>query len=182
MDFRNSTALNSDRLHALFVEHTAPYRHDNLRVSVRDSRGAPFSGSCFFREGRILINLGRHNRYPYTLGTNVAKAQSTPTGWRREVLGLTVADAYDLALFVYLHELFHHLVAVSGRAPRRKEAMCDRFAVRALVDHRGARLTRANGAPAPRTLWDFRDLDAFVWAAPRRELPMSSIPVRIVGT
>lgn len=165
MQYRNSTALDSDRLQALLLEHTAPYRHAELRVHVRYSRSAAFSGTCFFREARILVNLGRANRYPFTLAVNVAKAESTRYGWRRELLQLTVADGYHLALFVYLHELFHHLVAVAGRAPRRKEAMCDRFATRILVDRCGAKLTDAQGAAVARGFWDFKDLGEFVFAA-----------------
>ena len=61
MDFHNSTALDGGRLQRLFVRHTAPYRHDRLRVCVRYSRGADFSGTCYYRNARIYVNLGRHN-------------------------------------------------------------------------------------------------------------------------
>jgi hypothetical protein len=185
MVFRNSTDLDDGRLYAMFLHHTAPYRHDRLQVSVRHSRGADFSGTCFYREGRIIVNLGRHNRYPYTLGTNIAKAQTTRNGWRREVYRLTVADPHQLALFVYLHELYHYLVKRAGRSPRRKEAMCDRFATRVLVDHYGCLVRRRSGQLVRRELWDFRDLDAFVAAAPRDgqlRLPFyREIPVTIRG-
>jgi len=185
VDFRNSTDLDGVRLHAMFLRHTLPYRHDQLQVHVRYSRGAAFSGSCFYRDSRITVNLGRHNRYPYALGTSIAKAHATRTGWCREIYRLTVTDPYELALFVYLHELFHYLVKRAGRSPRRKEAMCDRFAARVLVDHYGCVLRRASGEPVRRELWDFKDLDAFVAAAPRdtqMRLPFGrAIPVRILG-
>lgn len=165
MDFANDTALEGIRLHELFVRFTHPYPHDGLTVRVRYSRRAPFSGSCFYREGRIYINLGRKNRYPYVIRTHVAKARSHGAFWRRQAYLLTVADAYELALFIYRHELFHHLVNAAGRSVRRKEAMCDRFATRVLVDYFGCPLTDANGQLVERSSWDFQDLDGFVSAA-----------------
>jgi hypothetical protein len=167
MDFRNSTQLDSDTLRSLFLRHTAPYRHDKLIVRVRYGRGADFSGRCFYSDGRILINLGRHNQYPYSLATHVAKAQSSRTHWWRDVYRLTVSDAYQLALFIYLHELYHFLVRAAGRVTKRKEAMCDRFATRVLVDCYGCPLCERDGRPAPRETWDFKDLDQFVAGAPR---------------
>lgn len=167
MDFANATALDSVRLYELFVRHTRPWRHDRLTVRVRYSRRTPFSGACCYRSSRIFVNIGPRNRYPFTLGTYVARARSYGSHWRREVYRLTLADAYQLALFVYLHELYHYLVKAAGRCVRRKEAMCDRFAARALVDHCGARLCDARGRSVPRPSWDFQDLDRFVAAAPR---------------
>jgi hypothetical protein len=185
MDFRNSTDLDDTRLYGLFLRHTAPFRHDRLTVRVRYSRGADFSGTCYYREARILVNIGRHNRYPYRMGTNIGKACSTPGGWYREVFYLTLANAEQLALFVYLHELFHYLVKQAKRSPKRKEAMCDRFAACALVDGHGCPVHRASGEPVPRELWDFKNLGAFVAAAPRERqmrLPLcGEIPVRILG-
>ena len=187
--FRNSTALDGERLHRMFLRHTAAYRHDKLEVSVRYSRGADFSGTCYYREGRILVNLGRHVQYPYALGTNVAKARSNRTHWWRETYRVTVADAYQLALFVYLHELYHYLVKLAGYSPRRKESRCDRFATRALVDEYGGRVHDSRGRAVPRELWDFQDLDAFV-AKARREPsrrptklkpPARQIPVTVYG-
>lgn len=186
MDFRNSTELDSRRLEAMFVRHAAPFAHDGLTVRVRYSRGADFSGTCFYRDGRIFINLGRHLRYPYMLGTHLAKAQSDHACWWREVLRLTVADAYQLALFIFLHELFHYLVKAAGRCPRRKEAMCDRFAAAVLVDEYHCRVHDTQGRDVPRSAWHFQDLMAFVARAPRHAEPRgraacSPIPVRIVG-
>ncbi len=167
MEFHNSTELDSTRLLRLFVEHTLPYRHDKLTVRVRYSRGADFSGTCYYANARLMINLGRHNVYPYLIGTHIARSQSNRTHWWRETFRLTLADAYHLALFVYLHELYHYLVKTAKRNPRRKEAMCDRFATRALVDHFGCRLVDAHNRPVARQRWDFQDLHAFVAAAPK---------------
>lgn len=185
MELRNSTALDGERLYRLFLQHTAPYRHDALHVAVRYSRGADFSGTCYYREGRITLNIGRHNSYPYMLETNLAKARPTQNGWRRESYRLTVATAEQLVLFVYLHELYHYLVKMAKRSPRRKEAMCDRFAARVLVDHYGCPVVGRSGRPVPREAWDFVDLHAFVGGAPREpqmRLPLcGAIPVRILG-
>jgi hypothetical protein len=176
MDFRNSTELDDTRLHELFLLHTVPYRHDKLTVRVRDSRGADFSGACYYRSARLLINLGRHNRYPYALATHVARAESSRTHWWRELYQLTLADAYQLALFIYLHELYHFLVRAAGRNPRRKESLCDRFATRVLVDCYGCPLRTSTGRPAPRGSWDFSDVTGFVRTAPRS--PQMELPLR----
>jgi hypothetical protein len=185
MDFHNSTDLDGTRLCAMFLRHTVPYRHKRLTVRVRYSRGADFSGTCYYRQGVIHVNLGRHNRYPYTMATNIAKARTTRNGWNRELYHITLASAEQLALFVYLHELFHYLVKLAKRSPRRKEAMCDRFAARVLADEYGCPIRGSNGRPVPRASWDFKDLEAFIAAAPQERqmrLPLcGEIPVRILG-
>jgi len=167
MDFRNTTALDSARLERLFLRHTYRFRHDRLVVRVRYSRGADFSGTCFYGQARIFVNLGRHVRYPYYLWTHIARSQSNATHWWREIYRVVIADAYQLALFVYLHELYHYLIKSARRNPRRKEAMCDRFATRVLVDCYHARVLDEHGRRVPRARWDFQDLDAFVANAPR---------------
>lgn len=167
MDFQNSTALDDYRLYEVFLRHTVPYNHERLTVRVRYSRAAAFSGSCYYRTARLNINLGRRNEYPFRFATQVARAQSNRTHWWRELYYLTVADGYQLALFIYLHELYHHLVKAAGRCPRRKESMCDRFATRVLVDHYGCALHDRLNRPVPRQDWYIRDLDRFVSGAPR---------------
>jgi hypothetical protein len=170
VDFRNTTALDSHRLLAMLLRHTAPYRHDNLTVRVRYSRGADFSGTCQYANARLLINIGRHNRYPYNLHTHVARACSSATHWWREAYVLQLRNAEQLVLFIYLHELYHHLVHAAGRCTRQKEGMCDRFAARVLVDCYGCRLTDGRNRPVARETWDFQDLEAFVADAPRMPL------------
>ncbi len=170
----------------MFLRHTHPYRHDSLKVRVRDSRGADFSGSCFYRDARLFINLGRRVAYPYTFGTHLARAEGLPGGWKREVYRLTVADAYQLALFVYLHELFHYLVMAAGRNTRRKEGMCDRFAAGTLVEAYGCPVTDSRGVAVDSRSWKFQDLHAFVAGAPREPCETivaarRDIPVRIRG-
>jgi hypothetical protein len=190
MDFQNSTELDGDRLQRLLIRHTYPYRHERLKVRVRYSRGADFSGTCFYSEARIFVNLGRHVRFPYQLGTHIARAQCNATHWWRETFRLVLTDPYQLALFVYLHELYHYLVKTAQRNPRRKEAMCDRFATRVLVDQHGCAVIGARGQPVARHRWDFQDVDAFVAAAPRvpttlfdlvEPRPPRPIPVRVLG-
>lgn len=184
MRFQNSTSLSSARLLELFERHTAPWSHEALVVRVRYSRGADFSGACYYRDNRIFINLGRHVRYPYAFATHLCRARTTRYGWQREVFRIEVADAYQLALFIYLHELFHYLVKAAGRCTRQKEAMCDRFAARALVDAHGCPVYAAGRRPAERASWDFQDLERFVARAPRAGVAAAArrpIPVRIVG-
>jgi hypothetical protein len=185
MQFQNTTRLSSPRLLQMFEQHTQPYCHDRLRVLVRYSRGAAFSGTCFYADSRIHVNLGRRNRYPFALGTSIAKAHSNRTRWWREIYRMNLEDAYQLVLFVYLHELFHYLVKVSGHAPRRKEAMCDRFATRVLVDCYDRVVLDRHGRPVSRDCWDFQDLEAFVSRAPRHPIRATAarreIPVRIAN-
>lgn len=170
----NSTHLDTDRVRAMFLRHTRPYRHDRLTVRLRYSRGADFSGSCYYRDQRIFINLGRHNRYPFRLGTHIARAVSNRTHWWRDVYTIILADAYQLALFVYLHELFHALVSAARRNTRRKEAMCDRFAARVLADAYHCPVLDRNGRRVARSDWDFQDLERFVAAAPRESAAPAS--------
>lgn len=169
MRFHNATQLDGERLECMFLRHTRPWRHDGLTVRVRYSRGAAFSGSCYYRDQRIFINLGRRNRYPYRMGTHVARARSNRTHWWREVYSIVLADAYQLALFVYLHELYHALVHAARRNTRRKEAMCDRFAARVLVDHYGCPIVARDGGRVLREAWDFQDLNGFVAAAAKEK-------------
>ena len=140
---------------------------DKLVVRVRYSRGAEFSGTCYYTRARVFVNLGRHNVYPYLLGTQVARCQRNRTHWWRELYRLIIADAYQLALFVFLHEFYHYLIKQAGRSRQRREALCDRFATRALVDYYGARLVDSRGRPVARDRWDFRDLESLVAAAPQ---------------
>jgi hypothetical protein len=167
MKFVNATHLDSRALRQAFEHHSSPYRHDELSVRVGYTRSTPFRGACFYRDARIRVNIGRRNRYPFALATYVAKARKRGRGWSREPLYLELADAGELALFIYLHELYHFLVQRAGRGIRRKEAMCDRFATRVLVDEYRCVLRDGMGQVAPRAMWDFQDLEAFVAGAPR---------------
>ena len=167
MEFRNSTHLDTARLHGMCQQAITHWPQDGLRTAIRYSRGAAFSGTCFYRDGRIYINLGRANRYPFPIQTSVARAQSNRYQWWRELYTVEARDEYQLVLFVFMHEFYHWLVRQARRNVRQKESRCDRFAVRALVDLHGAVVRDSQGRLVPRAAWDFQDLDGFVARARR---------------
>ena len=68
----------------------------------------------------------------------------------------------------FLHGLYHWLIRKARRNMRQKEAMCDRFAARHLVDRFGATVRDDRGRPVPRSEWDFQDVDGFVAAVRMR--------------
>ncbi len=171
IDFGNSTQMSSDRLLALFLEGLRGWSVGRITVRVRYSRGADFSGTCFYADKRVFINIGRHVKYPYRMDTNIARAKTRGRIWRRPLYSIEIKDDYQLALFVFLHELYHLLVKRAGRNTRQKEAMCDRFAARHLVDRFHAPIRRDTGTRALRGEWDFQDLDRFVAAARDHSLP-----------
>lgn len=166
--FDNRTELDTPRLQTMCLEAVAGWRLDGAEVRVRYSRGADFSGTCYYDSARIYVNLGRRIRFPYRMGTNIAKAVSNKRHWWRPVYTIELADAYQLVLFIFLHECFHLLVKRSARNTRRKESMCDRFAARVLVDRYAAGVIDEKNQPVPREAWDFQDLDGFVAPARRR--------------
>jgi hypothetical protein len=166
----------------MLLDGIAGWPCEGFNASIRYSRGSDFSGTCYYATSRIFVNLGRHNRYPYRLLTNIARPKSSRTHWWRELYSLEVADPYQLVLFVFLHEYYHWLVQQARRNVRQKEGRCDRFAARVLVDRYGVVVRDAAGHPVPRYLWDFQDLDGFVAAArqatraARRPLAPRSVP------
>lgn len=165
MRLLNSTSLCGERLLSLLAGPADGWPHGSLDVHVRYSRRRDFSGLCNYRTRRIHINLGRHLRFPYDIKTYLARAQSNARIWWREIYCLRVTDAYQLALFIFLHEFYHWLVRQARRNTRQKESMCDRFAARVLVDQYGAAVLDAQGQAVPRPAWDFQDLEGFVAAA-----------------
>ncbi|MFQ5502910.1 MAG: hypothetical protein ACE5EQ_11535 [Phycisphaerae bacterium] len=143
----------------------AGWPNEGLRVCVRYSRGADFSGSCYYDSNTIYVNLGRHNRYPYRMQTHIARPESNRTHWWRDLYELELAGPEELVLFIFLHEFYHFLVRRAGRNGRQKEGRCDRFATRILVDDYGAIVRDGGGRRVDRRQWDFQDLDGFVAAA-----------------
>lgn len=170
IDFGNATNLSSDRLFDLFIDGLRGWSIGRITVRVRYSRGADFSGTCFYADRRVFINLGRHLRYPYKMNTNVAKARRSGYIWRRPMYTMELRDAYQLAVFIFMHELYHLLVKRAGRNTRQKEAMCDRFAARHLINRFGLSIKSETGERIPRLSWDFQDLEGFVVAARDRSL------------
>jgi hypothetical protein len=157
--------LDSKKIEGTMLRAVEGWPHDGLDVVVRYSRGAEFSGTCFYTKKRITVNLGRDNTYPYAVRTDISRAQSNSRYWWRELYLVEVADARQLVLFVFLHEFYHWLVKKAGRNVRQKEARCDRFAARTLVDDYGAVVNDSAGGAVSRGSWDFQDLEGFVAAA-----------------
>ncbi|MBI1826861.1 MAG: hypothetical protein HY287_11445 [Planctomycetes bacterium] len=162
MDFQNSTALSDLRLVVLFEEALWGWNVGDIQVRVRYSRSAEFSGTCFYADKRIFVNLGRHLKFPFRMESNLGRARSMGRIWRRPTVLVELKDAYQLALFIFLHELYHLLVKRAGRNTRQKESMCDRFAAKYLVDHSRVSILDPKGQRVSRTEWDFQDLDGFV--------------------
>jgi hypothetical protein len=180
MKFSNKTQLDSATLERMFLRAVGAWPHEDLDVAIRYSRGAEFSGTCYYDCGRILVNLGRRNRYPYQIQTAIARSQADRRRWWRELYSVEAADAYQLVLFVCMHEFYHWLVRKARRNVRQKEARCDRFATRSLVDGYGAIVRDSRGAPVVRSSWDFQDLDGFVAAALRSRGPRRAARVATI--
>lgn len=165
IDFSNSTALCSERLLAMIRRGTHGWAIGHVVVRVRYSRGADFSGACHYRTQRIFVNIGRHVNYPYALKTHVARARTLGRRWYRPLYVLELISAYELAAFIFMHELYHLLVKRAGRNVRQKEGRCDRFAARFVVDTYGSRMLSDEGRPLSRGAWDVQDVESFVAAA-----------------
>lgn len=165
MQFSNRTDLDDGRLRSLCVEALAGWAVGHVDIRIRYSRGADFSGKCYYREHRILINLGRHLLFPYFLRTHIALARTVGRSWLRPLYTVELMDGYEVVWFIFLHELFHLLIARARRNPRQKEGMCDRFATRFLVQRFGAVVRDEKGVPLAREAWDVQDVEGFVAAA-----------------
>jgi len=159
---QNSTRLATLELLRRFGAGMADWPVAGLRVWVRASRGADYSGTCFTSEGRIFVNIAPRLAFPYRMSTQIAPGKTMRGTWRRPLFTVEMAGPADVCTFVFLHECYHWLIQRAGRNGRCKEAMCDRFATRHLVDHHGAVVRDAGGRPVARTAWDLQDLDGFV--------------------
>ena len=177
-DFHNATELCDRRLRSMFDAGIDGWSVGSLSVRVRYSRGADFSGTCFYNDGRVFINIGRHLVFPYRMTTYVARARTVGRRWYKPPYTIELIDGEGVALFVFLHELYHLLVSRSRRNRRQKESMCDRFATRFIVDRYGGVVRDDRGRPAPRGDWDFQDLDAFVDRARDRRVRRTAVEAR----
>jgi len=162
---RNTTDIDTLSLMRLFGDAMRGWPLRGLRVWVRNSRGAAFSGTCFDRDNRIYINLSPRLSYPYALATDIAPAITCRGGWYKPAYTIELTGACQLALFVFLHECYHRLVRQAGRNPRYKESMCDRFAARILIRRFGCTIRDDTGRRIDRGAWDIDDVDGFVRAA-----------------
>jgi len=165
IDFANRTELSDEPLLTLCQEGVQGWSVGRITLRVRYSRGSDFSGTCFYADKRVFINLGRHLKYPYRMDANLAKVKLVDQRWRRSVYSIDLRNGYELAVFIFMHELYHLLVKRARRNTRQKESMCDRFAARYLVDRFGCAVRDHSGRRVARELWDFQDLDGFVAAA-----------------
>ncbi len=170
MDFGNTTHLSDQRLRAYCDDAVHGWAVGRLRVRFRYSRGADFSGTCFYTSQRIFVNIGRHVTYPYRMATHVGRARTVGRRWYKPACIMQMGNAYHLAMFIFMHELYHLLVKRARRNTRQKESMCDRFAARLMVDRFGLYVRTEQGVPIPRDVWDFQDLEGFVAAARDRRV------------
>ncbi len=170
IDYENKTTLADEKLLRLINDAIHGWAIGHATIRIRYSRGADFSGVCFYQEHRILVNLGRHLKFPYKLKTHVARAKTIGRRWIKPLYSIQVADSYQVVLFVFLHELYHLLVKQAKRNPRQKESMCDRFATRYMVDHMGCEVRDESKRLVPRSDWDFQNVEAFVAAARDRRI------------
>ena len=167
LEICNTTGLNTKWLGEAFGGYLARWGRWRLRVLVRASRGADYSGSCRYDLSRFTINIRPTLAYPYRMGTHLARTRTHGRAWIKPVVYVEIADGHWLALFIFLHELYHWLVYKAGRNRRQKESMADRVAARALVDDFGSRVVTADGEAVDRGTWDFQDVEGFVAAARR---------------
>jgi hypothetical protein len=145
---RNTTRLDTLRLLRRFGEAMSDWPVEGLRVWVRASRGADYSGTCYPREGRIYVNFSPRLIFPYRLHVQVARGRTVRGVWRRSLHALQVPGAEELVTFVFLHECCHWLIHKARRNGRCKEAVCDRFAARYLVESCGCVLRDGDDQPA----------------------------------
>ena len=181
MILHNRTELDTLELESLLRRHIDGWPHDGVTVFVRYSRSADFSGACYYNSGRLFINIGRHVRCPYRIAARIARAKTRGRFWSRQGNYVIVTSACQLVLYVFLHEFYHWLVKQAGRNLRQKEAMCDRFAARVLVDHYKARILDAKDNDVPRDSWDWQDLETFVRRAATKT-PAASREVPVAAT
>jgi len=172
MEIFNRTQLDTQRLVTMFLSATRRWIAPMLKVSVRHSRGAVYSGTFASNPSRIYVNLGRKNRYPMKIETGIAKARSFGNTWWKPSYHVKVQNDYQVVLFVFLHEFYHYLIHRARRNAHRKEAMCDRFAIRYLTDNCGLTVYDANNNPVTSSAWLFQDLDAFVQTPKTYLLPI----------
>lgn len=180
IELHNATALSTVRLLTMFTAEAQGWRTGRLIVHVRHTRSADYSGTCYYDRGLIHVNLGRHLEYPYLMGTYLARSVTVGRRWFKPVYTIEISDAYELALFIYLHELYHLLVRKAGRNVRQKESMCDRFAARRLVDLFDCPVRDGKGRAVKRDEWDFQDVDRFVARARDRRMgPRPASPTTV---
>lgn len=178
IEFHNSTELSSRVLERGCNECIEGWNVGTILLRIRYSRGADFSGTCFYDQRKIYINLGKHLVYPYPMNTHLARSVTIGRRWFKPIYRINIENGIQLAMFIFMHELYHLLVRRAGRNTRQKESMCDRFAARYLVDRFGVSIVTNKGKSVSRSDWDFQNVDGFVSAA-RRKRRAARRPIRI---
>ncbi len=179
IEFHNTTTLSSQTLERLCNECIEGWNVGSILLRIRDSRGADFSGTCFYDQRKIYINIGKHLVYPYAMNTHLACAVTIGRRWFKPIYVINIENGIQLAMFIFMHELYHLLVRRARRNPRQKESRCDRFAARYLVDRFGVTVVTSKGKPVAREQWDFQDVNGFV-AVTRRKTRAARRPIPIV--
>ncbi len=162
MEIINRTELDSRKIEAMLLRATTGWDVPKLRVTIRYSRTTKYSGTFMSNPPRIYVNIGKHNRYPMKIETSIARAKSIGRYWWKPAYHIRVETPYQLVLFVFLHEFYHYLIHRARRNPYRKEAMCDRFAVKYLIEHCKLKVYDSSNTPIKKSIWLFQDLEEFV--------------------
>jgi len=178
IEFHNSTALSSTVLERLCNECIVGWNVGTILLRIRYSRGADFSGTCIYDQRKIYINMGKHLVYPYSMNTHLARSVTIGRRWFKPIYIMKIENGIQLAMFIFMHELYHLLVRRARRNTRQKESMCDRYAARYLVDRFGASVVTKKGKPVDRGDWDIQDLIGFV-AGARRKMRAARVPLNV---
>ncbi len=104
MQITNNTELSTDRIEGMFNRAADGWASANLKVAVRYSRGAIYSGTYALKPPRIYINIGRRTLYPMKIETSIARARTIGSSWWKPSYHIFASDEYQLALIVLLHE------------------------------------------------------------------------------
>lgn len=162
MEIVNKTELDSKKIVSMILKATNSWQTPRLKVTIRYSRGAKYSGTYIANPPRIYVNIAKNNRYPMKLETSIAKAQTIGRYWWKPIYHIRLENPYQLVLFVFMHEFYHYLIHRARKNSHRKEAMCDRFAIKYLVENYKLKVYDSKNTPVEKEKWLFQDLEGFV--------------------
>ena len=122
MKVYNSTDIGTE----IIEKHAAKYETENLRTylrHIREGAQTPYSGVCYYKEGRIRVSINPRNLYPVPIRVG---SPFDASKWRHYMMG----SAEQLAEFIFLHELSHYLDYRNGIPVRCKQTKSDMFALK----------------------------------------------------
>lgn len=122
MKIFNTTSIDA----GVLEEYAGGCDTQNLRVFIKDTRKgsyAPYSGVCYYREGRIRVSVNPRNLYPVPVRVGSPFRASS---WNHYFM----KTPEDLMSFVFLHELSHYLDFRNGIPVRCKQTKADMFALK----------------------------------------------------